>query len=298
MSNARGVSLIEVLVLLVVIGLAVLYLLVMLPQGREQARLLGCSKNLFQIGVALALYDQSHDQLPLVTDLPLADDGAGQLFPGPLRALLETLELPDLTELNDVHAQPKRQPGTVPAEIRIPGFVCASDPNATGGLFPAPVSYRATTGDTPNGDDGAFAIGRVIRLQAIENADGLSYTAAFSERLVGDGQAGSTAASNFRVVPAPIDAGGPPPDPDTGAWRGDAGSSWYWSDYRHTLYNHALRPSVTGSCVAADGKSALMGASSGHVRGLNVLLLDGSVTLMRREIDQKIWQEFARINGR
>jgi prepilin-type processing-associated H-X9-DG protein len=48
--------------------------------------------------------------------------------------------------------------------------------------------------------------------------------------------------------------------------------------------------------VATDGKTAFMGASSGHLRGLNVLLFDGSVSVVTRGIDPKIWREFARIN--
>ena len=69
-----------------------------------------------------------------------------------------------------------------------------------------------------------------------------------------------------------------------------------WSDYRHTLYNHALPLSSRHSCLAVDGKTAFMGASSGHVRGVNLLLLDGSVTLVTRDIDLKVWKEFARIS--
>jgi prepilin-type processing-associated H-X9-DG protein len=40
-----------------------------------------------------------------------------------------------------------------------------------------------------------------------------------------------------------------------------------------------------------------MGASSGHVRGVNLLLLDGSVSLVTPAIDPKIWKEFARIGS-
>ena len=42
-------------------------------------------------------------------------------------------------------------------------------------------------------------------------------------------------------------------------------------------------------------QDGLHGASSGHVRGINLLLLDGSVTLVTREIDPKVWKEYARI---
>jgi prepilin-type processing-associated H-X9-DG protein len=178
----------------------------------------------------------------------------------------------------------------------VPGFVCASDPNATAGMFPAPISYRATTGSSPPGDDGAFAPGRSIRLKDIEAADGLSFTAAFSERLVGDNQPSATTLRNYRVVPGPLTGAGCPSDSAVGGWRGDAGSSWAWADYRFSLYNHALLPSARPSCVASDGQTAFMGASSGHVRGVNMLLLDGSVTVVRLTIDPKVWKEFARIN--
>ncbi len=84
-------------------------------------------------------------------------------------SLLETLQLPDLSELKDPQSPVPPRPGQVPAEIRVPGFFCSSDPNATAGWFTAPISYRAATGGTPAGDDGPFAIGRVIRLQDIES---------------------------------------------------------------------------------------------------------------------------------
>ena len=36
-----------------------------------------------------------------------------------------------------------------------------------------------------------------------------------------------------------------------------------------------------------------MGASSGHVRGVNLLMLDGSVKLILPTIDRPVWTEFA-----
>ena len=68
-TRPRGITLIEVIVVVAIIILAFLFLLMMLPHGREQARLLSCQKNLGQIGVALAMYDQFHDQLPTIATL-------------------------------------------------------------------------------------------------------------------------------------------------------------------------------------------------------------------------------------
>ena len=158
----------------------------------------------------------------------------------------------------------------------MPGFVCASDPSAIAGVFPAPVSYRATTGDAPDGRNGAFAPGREVRLAAIEASDGVSYTAAFSERLVGDNRPEHPARSNYALAPGPLaNTGCPQAAP--AAWRGDAGASWVASNWQSTLYNHALTPDAEPSCIADDRRSAFMGASSGHVNGVNVLFFDLSV---------------------
>jgi type II secretory pathway pseudopilin PulG len=291
-----GITVVEVIVLLVLIGATALLLLMGVSRAREQARLVGCRQNLGQIGLALALYDQIHQKLPEIAQ-PGGDEGqAPTKSPGPLKILLETLELPDLTELRDRSSRPKPRPGQVPGGIPVPGFVCGSDSNALAGWFRAPISYRAVTGDNPRGDNGTFAPLRKHSLAAIEAGDGLSYTAAFSERLVGDNRTSHPAPHNYQMVSPPLPSGGCPETSDPSSWRGDAGSSWPSCDYRSTLYNHALPPNGHPSCLEIDGRRAYMGASSGHVRGVNLLRLDGSVTLVRPSIDRKIWGEFARIN--
>jgi hypothetical protein len=290
-----GLNLIEVVVLLVLISVTALLLVMGVSQAREQARLVGCRKNLGQIGVALVLYDQIHSHLPGIGQPGAPGEAAASRAPGPLKVLLETLELPDLTELVDRSSRPQRRPGQVPGEMPVPGFVCGSDPNALAGRFLAPISYRAVTGDDCRGETGAFAPGRTLNLAAIEAGDGLSYTAAFSERLVGDNQPGHPAVHNYRVTAPPLGTTGCPAPSADSSWRGDAGSSWTACDYRSTLYNHALPPNGHPSCLASDGQTAYIGASSGHVRGVNLLLFDGAVTLVRPSIDRRIWQEFARI---
>jgi hypothetical protein len=259
--------------------------------------LLSCQINLGQIGKALALYHQTEHQLPAIVALAGIDQPNQSKSPGPLRIMLDTLQLPDLTKIADLKTPPLASPGQVPGEIPVPGFVCRSDPNATAGLFPSPISYRATTGDSPAGDNGLFAPGRVIKLQDVEAADGLSYTAAFSERMVGDNQPGHPSLGNYRAVPGPLTGSACPADSGNSPWRGDAGSSSNWADYRSTLYNHALVPNQRPSCLALDGQTAFMGASSGHVRGVNLLKVDGSVSLVTPAIDPKIWKEFARLSS-
>jgi type II secretory pathway pseudopilin PulG len=292
-----GLTAVEVVVVLIIIALTVLIMLLAVPRAREEARLTACQRNLGQIGIALALYDQMHQSLPTVGELAGLDEAAvtSSASASPLRTLLDTLQLPDLIKLTDSKTPPEALPGEVPGELPVPGFVCASDPNATALHFTAPISYRATTGGSVAGHDGAFARGRVLRLDEIQAGDGRGYTAGFSERLVGDNQANHITEFNYQVVSGPLPSTGCPAAPYPFAWRGDAGSSWTSSSYRSTLYNHSLRPGGSPSCVASDGKTAYMGSSSGHVRGVNLLLLDGSVTLVRPSIDQKIWRELATI---
>ena len=179
----------------------------------------------------------------------------------------------------------------------VPGFICQSDRNTTARRLAAPISYRAVTGSGPTGDDGVFAPGHVLSLAKVEAGDGLSHTAAFSERLVGDNQPHHVTPFNYEVVPGPVSSSGCAAGSDPTAWRGDAGASWTSADYRFTLYNHALPPGGHPSCVAQNGKSAFMGTSSGHVGGINLLLLDDAVVLVRRSIDQKVWKELATIGG-
>jgi prepilin-type processing-associated H-X9-DG protein len=39
--------------------------------------------------------------------------------------------------------------------------------------------------------------------------------------------------------------------------------------------------------------AAYLGASSGHIRGVNLLMMDGSVKLVVSTIDSVVWKEFA-----
>lgn len=283
----RGVSLIEVVVVVVVVSILILAMLVSLPRRLETARRASCQRNLMQIGVALALYDQATGHVPTVPALGSPASRAAS----PLEALLRQLGLHDFRELSDPAKAPNPQRGLEVREQPIEGFVCPSDRNAAGRLFPAPVSYRATTGDTPDGQDGAFAPATPTSLAAIEAGDGAGYTAAFSERLAGNHRPVSSPA-NYAIAPGRI---GPAGCPQAGAsdWRGDAGSSWLGSNWQSTLYHHARAPGASPSCVADDGLTAIMGASSGHPAGVNVLLFDGSVRIFTPSVSLGVWRALA-----
>ena len=149
------------MVALVVLG--VLSILLMLPRGRERARLLNCQSNLRQLGVALSQYSQNFQSLPTVPEQPLAEPGSSP----------STGVLPSLLAFIDP---------AITGPRFLPPLVCPSDPSARQAAFPAPVSYRLITGDQPQGETGPFAPGRTRRLEEIESDDGLAYTGALTER--------------------------------------------------------------------------------------------------------------------
>ena len=273
-----------------IIGFALLLILIMLPRGREASRMAGCQQNLMQIGVGLQMYHQAQRHYPGVASL---GDPAGY---GPIKAMLDAFVIPDLLDLRDPTKPPK--PSQAPPKgARVPGLSCPSDSNAMAGHFASTVSYRANTGDDTNGRGGVFEPGRLLTSDEVEAADGLSFTSAFSERLVGDGRDGQPGFGNYANCPGPVVEGGCPAAPPE-RWRGDAGSNWAEAAWRSTLYNHALVPNASPSCIADDRRTALMGASSGHPNRVNVLMMDGSLRGVTPTIDAKVWRAMGTVGTR
>ncbi len=281
-----GLGVAEVVVIVVILGFIVLMVLMGLTRARETARMASCRENLRKIGVAMSLYDQAVGSLPEVPELKVEKSDPAI---GPIGLMLEQLGLTDFSPLVDPTAPPPKGPGADLRERVVPGFLCPADPNATALIFSAPISYRATTGDTTNGQNGPFAIGKRVSLAKIADGDGTAYTAGFSERLVGNDRPADPRANNYAIVASPVRAEGCGETPKP-SWRGDAGSSWLGTDWDSTLYNHSMVPGATPSCIAEDGQTARMGAGSGHVSGVNLLMLDGAVRTYSSTVDARLWQ--------
>lgn len=278
----RGIGAVEVIVVTLLVVVVGLMLLAALPRRREAVRELACRRNLAQIGLAFTLYDQTQRRLPTV---PTLTEPPGS---GPLATLLGGLGQPDFSGLDD----PKNLPPLVPSTERtlprrIVGFLCPSDRDGATNT-PAPTNYRANSGSRVDGGNGPFAPGLAVSLAKIEAADGLAYTAAFAEGLRGDRRADSSSISHIRVVAAPV-----PPYPsqprDAAPAILDAGADWSRASWRDSLYNHAAPPDSGVSYLAADDRTARILPSSGHVSGMNVLMLDLSVRTIAPGIDLAVW---------
>lgn len=75
--HRRGFTLIELLVAIVIIGLLISLLIVAVGKARARAHIAGCTSNLRQIGIALSLYADEHDE-----KFPPDDDDLTPLYPG------------------------------------------------------------------------------------------------------------------------------------------------------------------------------------------------------------------------
>jgi type II secretory pathway pseudopilin PulG len=280
--SRRGASIAEVLVVLLIVLVVIALVLMALPRSRETARIAKCQQHMGWIGQALGAYDASTGRLPGVNlDAPPGSS--------PLLVLEEFLS-------GHRSSAPERDAKGNPDPLSAVSieYLCPSDPTAVTFGFPLPVNYRATTGSTVGGEDGPFAPGRSVSMSQIAAGDGLEYTATFAERLTGTGNNRDIDSRNYAVISGTV-PDMPCPDSPIEAWRGDAGSDGRLPSWVMTLYTHALPPSAPGSCLSGDGRTALIGVSSGHVGRIHVLMAGGSVRPFTPSVDAAVWKRFGTI---
>jgi prepilin-type N-terminal cleavage/methylation domain-containing protein/prepilin-type processing-associated H-X9-DG protein len=322
-----GFTLIEVLVVLGIIALLVSLLLPAVQWAREAARRASCKSHLRQIGLALHNYFDVHQFVPPSTQMyvlgpPFEASGEPRILwrnISPHAQLLPYLGQQVLWERIDLSETGEGTIGQPPyslvnAELlneRVAVFECPSDAVPAGGT-----SYRICSGSSPLhverrwGSDpltwGLDGIGyhyAGIPLSRIR--DGMSHTAAFSERVVGD--------RNPEVYNPWRDLAhlpeshyvGTKPDAMAAACarmteppeshNSYTGSCWLLTDWLFTLYNHVLEPnSRTPDCVIG---GFAMTARSMHPGGVNLLLADGSTRFVSSSIDRQLWRAVASISG-
>ena len=283
----RGITLIEVLVVISVVGLLIALLLPAVQSARQAASRAQCQNNLKQIGLAIHQYEGVNGQLPtgrlssgpmvmeygrsvLVSVLPYVDQGP--LY-NQFNFSLWTTDIANLT-----------------VEVSRPGiFVCPSDPAASpvlsagpdsrfpyndppGGTYPtALTSYGLMYGtvefpwqtreppwaDPLNNINGCFNDIPRIGLSAI--TDGLSNTVFASERAVGFMNRGR---------PTPI-----------GTWTLNmgAGTLLFATYSPNDVFRNPFPPNLVGSNATA--------TSSFHPSGVNLLMGDGGVRFLKETVN-------------
>jgi prepilin-type N-terminal cleavage/methylation domain-containing protein len=314
----RGFTLIELLVVIAVIGILVALLLPAVQSAREAARRAQCSNNLKQIGLALSNYESA------LRVYPFGVGGGGP--PGNVvnrwsaqSQLLPYLEQPALfNALNFVgvpwlNVNPVFGPMNQTAlTTKVAGFLCPSDVDRINDpLNTAHNNYRACAGTLPYNlkndspdltgrNNGGFWFQSAVSPARV--TDGLSMTAFFSERCLGD-TAAPDPLSDYYITNDTLDEcrlSGPRHSPrlnDPYEWSGDR---WADGNALYTRYHHALPPRFP-SCLLGGSQDydsqAAVTATSRHTGGVNVMTGDGAVRFVKDSIDAHIWAALGTIAG-
>ncbi len=147
--DPRGVTLVETLVILAIIGLLVLFLLPAVQNARRAAARACCANNLRQIGTALHQYEGEFGQLPAGRPTPI-----GPNFHDTARSVFVAI-LP-YVDAQVVYNQynfslPGRALANLTVDVARPGiFVCPSDSDTGRIVFGAP-RFRQPSPDPPHG---------------------------------------------------------------------------------------------------------------------------------------------------
>lgn len=302
----RGITLVELLVCVAIISVLMALLLPAVAQARAAANRMSCLNHLKQIGLALHARHDSLGALPAGRGAP-----APKIF-SPQAAILPYVEQDSVHLLIDFNAPPADYtagpifydggPNLRAAQAEVRLFYCpasGAQARVDGSLYGG-TSYAANVGSGRHAGtlaeaDGVFFLGSKVRLGDI--TDGTTLTAAFSERMLGEG-AGRPSSDRglarlvMREIPAAIDpAPGSCAADGAGTWNHERGAKWIVGNYGNTLYNHALSPnSREWDCLNMTQQKARMSARSQHSGGVNVAFCDGHVRFVGDSVAVGVWQ--------
>jgi prepilin-type N-terminal cleavage/methylation domain-containing protein/prepilin-type processing-associated H-X9-DG protein len=335
--RAHGFTLIELLVVIAIIGVLIALLLPAVQQSREAARRIQCTNNLKQLGTALHNY---HD---IVGCLPAGQlegnnwcDYSAHVF---LLPYIEQRALYAAINFTDVYVAPFNQNqgaywfSTWNRTVwysRVNGFLCPSDidrltnpqghnnyvgnsgssPNSTQDMGPSNGPFIAGGPGKGWNNNNSYTAAQCYSFRDI--IDGLSNTAAFSEKVKGmnnnprdplkptstvfnvglSGANPSIAQDYFlvckRINPqtqATMTGQGYTTDPN------GIGCLWHSGYTPQTRYTHVMTPNMY-SCNYDGGGAGNRGAhtaSSHHPGGVNVLFCDGSVKFLKDTVAPQTW---------
>jgi len=326
----RGFTLIELLVVIAIIAVLIALLLPAVQAAREAARRMQCVNNLKQIGIALHNYHSAQESLPW-------GDGPDQWNQWSSAALM----LPYIEQSALYNAinfgwglQDWNRPfNTTTHRTQIATLLCPSDvdrmtnadahSNYSGNAGSGPAAFYDW--DNTGAYDGLFTWsgnpprgGAYVKSKTVANfrdiTDGLSNTAAFSEKVKGIGTYSKSRVEDPMRPPAVYasiqkpsgaDLLNPqtvynqckalnPASPGTAQNQNELypnGYLWYNGCPSNSRYNHVMPPN-TWSC-AYGGRWGDMGgavtATSRHPGVANVLFADGSVKAIKSTINPQTW---------
>lgn len=289
-TNRRGFTLVELLVVIAIIGILVGLLLPAVQAARESARRMQCQNNLKQIGLAL------HNYHSAINRFPFAIGGTGNKYSA-LSQLLPYFEQDNVHSKIDFRLAFNDATNSSARLAELSLFRCPSDFANTQPTAGGAVNYCPNKGTSLKWQD-ARANG-VMYLQSStafrDIRDGTSYTAAFSERVIGDGSNGYSSPDSDTYL-----SNADPQTEDEAFTACEAVDTTNlanqfpqfmgapWIDGKHA-YQHISPPNAR-SCGFQPAGKATMTATSRHAVGVQTLFCDGSVRFMTDTIDRTIWR--------
>jgi len=311
----RGFTLIELLVVIAIIAILVALLLPAVQQAREAARRTQCKNNLKQFGLALHNYHDTFNTLPARQSGPGNQGTANTASRGRFSAhvpLLPYLEqsalyasITDAAFLYGGNGVPWANVAqfTQPlAALKCPSDPEGPDPGNNGrtrgmnnyvycggdGVPRSDIGGNATTNPAPRPNRGMFA---ALQCYGIRDCtDGTSNTIAMSERIRPSAVNGfGNISTTTSTTPAACAVQLLPNKTITNGFNADTITGFRWADGANFFagFSTALPPN-SASCfttgTVGHWNDLLASASSRHVGGAQVLLLDGSVRFVSENI--------------
>jgi prepilin-type N-terminal cleavage/methylation domain-containing protein/prepilin-type processing-associated H-X9-DG protein len=349
----RGFTLIELLVVIAIIAILIALLLPAVQAAREAARRAQCVNNLKQLGLALHGYHDVHTVVPWGSGPWGWSDFSAHVM---LLPYMEQTSLYNAINFNDGDdsdqngvnaAQPDALFNFTTQVVQVATFLCPSDPNrltyssSRAGKPFAVNNYAGNSGSSPysfwsitqfdgvfkwvggtiqsNGTTRSgtpFGQGRASAISFAAVTDGLSNTAAFSEKVKGIGNTNRDALDQLTPSATIFPLTGFPGAPDNppALWIPPQQAYnvcralnllnfkastvenqrplgyYYMAGYPSaTRYNHVMPPNGTVCSNNGDAGYGAYPASSRHPGGANVCMADGSVKFIKSSVNIQTW---------
>ncbi|MDX2037717.1 MAG: DUF1559 domain-containing protein [Isosphaeraceae bacterium] len=312
--DRRGLTLIESIVVIGILGILLALTLPAVQAARESARSMQCVSNMRQIGIALHGYANDHQMFPNSRLVDRRGVGNISQWAEHVRILpyLEQVALYNSINHEFMSLEWALHPSLENRSVRncrLAIYLCPSDGEAH-----HLNSYRFNRGRynvarTTSPFDGPFSIGVLPSQSTI--TDGLTRTAFVSERISGDFEPDSSdrsrnikepvIKSTFKVIDSDLQFIPYCLNSRPDSWEHRSGQYWFYSGIVNSYYNHNgqpndRRPSCSLVPMKDYGPGGLSPPRSFHGGLVHVMFGDGHIESVKDSIDPQAWAALGTYN--